>query len=173
MKSFWKTWKPSAYTQKALIKISISWRCPFKGTAMVMIHEKVPDPDRLPLPELPPNTVAMKRLIVVIFSPDTAGQIRGNVGAPGDWPQLQAHLLLPPLCRGIPNTEQAEQVNFFINTSLGIYDILVWRESYLWLMDPEPDPTPDPTPFFSYFKDAKKIIFLYLFLIIYLQARYL
>jgi hypothetical protein len=27
--------------------------------------------------------------------------------------------------------------------------------------DPDPDPTPNPTPFFSDFKDAKKIFFIF------------
>jgi hypothetical protein len=38
---------------------------------------------------------------------------------------------------------------------------------------PDPDPTPDPTPSFCDFKDAKKINFLYFFLITYPQAHYL
>ncbi len=45
---------------------------------------------------------------------------------------------------------------------------------YLWLTDLDPDPTPDPTPFFSDFKDAKKIIFCFIFFsLTFLQAHYL
>jgi hypothetical protein len=38
---------------------------------------------------------------------------------------------------------------------------------------PDPDPTPDPTPFFTNFKDAKKNIFSYFFLITCPQAHHL
>jgi hypothetical protein len=44
---------------------------------------------------------------------------------------------------------------YWLQTVLGIHDILVW----IWLTDPDPD----LARFFSDFKDAKKLLFFYIF----------
>jgi hypothetical protein len=46
-------------------------------------------------------------------------------------------------------------------------------DPYLGLMDQDPDSTPDLTPFFIDFKDAKKIFFLFFFIITCPEAHHL